>query len=89
MYRSYDRPLDEECVFDFVSYCSTKTYVVDTQKNRLHTTVLLSTQNSCVTLMSKKINTSFILIHASRLVSQFSEMLWLVELKSSVWCICN
>ena len=73
----------------FLSYFSTKTYVVDTQKNRLHTTVLMSTQNSCVTLVSKKMNTSFILIQASRLESQFSEMLWLVELKSSVWCTCN
>ena len=28
-----------------VSYCSTKTYVVGTQKNRLNETVLLSTHN--------------------------------------------
>ena len=29
----------------YFSYCSTKTYVVGTQKNRLNETVLLSTQN--------------------------------------------
>ena len=30
-----------------ISYFSTKTYVVGTQKNRLNETVLLSTQNMC------------------------------------------
>ena len=37
-------------------YFSTKTYVVDTQKNRLNETVLLSTQNM-LKLMGKKIFT--------------------------------
>ena len=32
---------------NFLSYFSTKTYVVGTQKNRLNETVLLSTQNIC------------------------------------------
>ena len=36
---------------------STKTYVVGTQKNRLVETVLLSTQNTCLKLMGKKIFT--------------------------------
>ena len=32
----------------YFSYFSTKTYVVGTQKNRLHETVLLSIQNTCI-----------------------------------------
>ena len=36
------------------SYLLTKTYVVDTQKNRLHETVLLSTQNICQKLWVRK-----------------------------------
>ena len=31
----------------YLLYFSTKTYVVDTQKNRLNDTVLFSTQNIC------------------------------------------
>ena len=38
-----------ECVTEnYFSYFSTKTYVVDTQKNRLDEMVLLSTQNACL-----------------------------------------
>ena len=36
---------------------STKTYVVGTQKNRLDETVLLSTQNTCLKMMDKKLIT--------------------------------
>ena len=32
---------------NLISYFSTKTYVVGTQKNRLNETVLLGTQNIC------------------------------------------
>ena len=39
---------------NFFSYFSTKTYVVGTQKNRLNETVLLSTQNTCLTLWVRK-----------------------------------
>ena len=43
---------------NYFSYFSTKTYVVDTQKNSLNETVLLSTQNTCwIKLMDKKIIT--------------------------------
>ena len=35
-------------VLNEISYFSTKTYVVGTQKNRLTETVLLSTQNICL-----------------------------------------
>ena len=41
------------CTGKLFSYFSTKTYVVGTQKNRLDETVLLSTQNTC---LSKEIN---------------------------------
>ena len=34
---------------NYFSYFSTKTYAVGTQKNRLDETVLLSTQNTCLT----------------------------------------
>ena len=37
-----------------VSYFSTKTYVVGTQKNRLHKTFLLSTQNIRLKIIGKK-----------------------------------
>ena len=33
---------------NYVSYISTKTYVVGTQKNRLNETLLFSTQNTCL-----------------------------------------
>ena len=33
---------------NYFSYCSTKTYVVGTQKNRLDETVILRTQNTCL-----------------------------------------
>ena len=36
------------------SYFSIKTYFVDTQKNRLNETVLLSAQNTCLNLWIKK-----------------------------------
>ena len=39
-----------------ISYISTKTYVVDTQKNRLNETVLLSTQNICQKYGEENIN---------------------------------
>ena len=35
-------------VKNYYSYISTKTYVVGFQKSRLHKTVLLSTQNTCL-----------------------------------------
>ena len=35
------------CNEDLISYFSTKTYVVGTQKNCLNETILLSTQNIC------------------------------------------
>ena len=35
---------------NYVSYFSTNTYVVGTQKTRLNETVLFSTQNKCLTL---------------------------------------
>ena len=39
---------NEECIAKYIlSYFSTKTYVVGTQKNRLNETVLLSTENIC------------------------------------------
>ena len=39
----------KECVIEnYISYLSTKTYVVGTQKNRLNEMVLLSTQNTCL-----------------------------------------
>ena len=40
--------------FNYFLYFSSKIYVVDTQKNRLNETVLLSIQNTCFKLMSKK-----------------------------------
>ena len=41
--------LELECVIEnYLSYFSSKTYVVGTQKNRLNETVLLSTQNTCL-----------------------------------------
>ena len=40
--------LQIKCVLEnHISYFSTKTYVVGTQKNRLNETVLLGTQNIC------------------------------------------
>ena len=37
----------QECVLEnYFLYFSSKTYVLDTQKNRLNETVLLSTQNT-------------------------------------------
>ena len=41
------RRLDKSALLKFISYFSTKIYVVGTQKNRLNETVLLSTQNNC------------------------------------------
>ena len=41
------RPLNKSANQKKISYFSTKTYVVCTQKNRLNETVLLSTQNIC------------------------------------------
>ena len=41
--------------FNQFSHFSTKTYVVGTQKNRLHETVLLSTQNICYKLWVRNI----------------------------------
>ena len=41
----------------FLYYFSTKMYVLGTQKNHLNETVLLSTQNTCFKLLSKKKNT--------------------------------
>ena len=38
------------CVADFISYFSTKTYGMGTQKNSLNETVLLSTQNTCLNM---------------------------------------
>ena len=44
------RPPDKSAYLKLIdiSYFSTKTYVVGTQKNRLNETVLLSTQNICL-----------------------------------------
>ena len=37
------------CIFEnYISYFSTKTYVVGSQKNHLHEMVLLNTQNICL-----------------------------------------
>ena len=42
------RPPDMSAYLEkYFPYCSSKTYAVDTQKNRLNETVLLSTQNTC------------------------------------------
>ena len=41
------RRLDKSALLKFISYFSTKIYAVDTQRNRLNETVLLSTQNKC------------------------------------------
>ena len=43
-----DRPPIRVRTGKLFSYFSTKTYVVGTQKNRLNETVLLSTQNTCL-----------------------------------------
>ena len=45
---SKDRPPDQS-VYLKISYFSTKTYALSTQKSRLNETVLLSTQNTCLT----------------------------------------
>ena len=45
----------QECVTEkYISYFSTKTYVVGDQKNRLNEMVLLSTQNICYKLWVRK-----------------------------------
>ena len=43
---SINRPPDKSVYLKIISYFSTKTYVVGTQKNRLNEAVLLSTQNT-------------------------------------------
>ena len=43
----FSRSLVKSAYQKFISYFSTKTYVVGTQKNRLNETVLLSTKNIC------------------------------------------
>ena len=48
-------PRSESVPESYFSYFSTKTYVVGTQKNRLHETVLLSTNNICLDCMVRKI----------------------------------
>ena len=41
--------VDPQCVMEiYLSYFSTKTYVVGIQKDRLTETVLLSSQNTCL-----------------------------------------
>ena len=47
-------PRSESVPENYFSYFSTKTYVVGTQKNRLHETVLLSTNNICLDCMVRK-----------------------------------
>ena len=47
-YSEYQAPRLECVTENYFSYFSTKTYVVGTQKNRLHETVLMSTQNTCL-----------------------------------------
>ena len=39
--------LDKTAIKNQFSYFSTKTYILDNQKNHLNETVLLSTQNTC------------------------------------------
>ena len=43
----YARPPDKSAYW-IIFFCSSKTYVVGTQKNCLNETVLLSTQNTCL-----------------------------------------
>ena len=49
-YCAYARPLDKSALFKFHFLISQpkQTYVVGTQKNPLNETVLLSTQNKCL-----------------------------------------
>ena len=57
------------------SYFSSKTYVVGTQKNRLNETVLLSTQNTCVQLIGKKIIT---------VLGSLNFLIWIYDQESTI-----